>query len=73
MKIETAADLESVLKLCKLYSIKAIAIDNISINLFDTDTNIGLSAQPVSSTSEKIETDPTMTDEDLLFWSAQDV
>lgn len=77
MKIDTLKDLKALVKLCRQTGIEAIKVDGLEIALGPTPTIIKRSKAPRASQYIQdgevgpIDTPDTLTDEQMLFWSAE--
>jgi Zn-dependent peptidase ImmA (M78 family) len=65
MKIETLKDLEATLKVCRKFGVTSIAIDGINMLIGDVPEK-----QVSNGASESTKPEETLSEEDILFWSA---
>lgn len=78
MKLESLRDLENLIKLCRKMGIEAIEVDSVKMNLGPTPTIIKRTrtktAQQQTVTpggiTEDIRIPEALSEEQLLFWSA---
>jgi hypothetical protein len=72
MKLEKLKDLKDVIALCRKTGVKSIEIDGVKLELNEVAPNRKSRTTVESSEVDEITSD-TPTEEQMLFWSAQDV
>jgi hypothetical protein len=65
MKIDALKDLEAVLKLCRKQGVRQFSLEGISFTLGDMPEK-----QVSNGASESTKPEETLSEEDILFWSA---
>ncbi len=69
MKVDTLKDLEKLVKLCRKTGVETITVDGITIELGDVPESKSLTRN-AAPTTDKIQIEPTYTEEELLTWSS---
>lgn len=72
MKLESIKDLKDVIALCRKTGVKSIEIDGVKLELNESVPVRKSRTESASSESDEIQSD-SPTEEQMLFWSTQDV
>ncbi len=69
MKIESIKDLEAILKLCRKHGVSSFTVDNVTMQVDGPEEREPKNGAADTSKEES----GKLSDEDLLFWSSEQV